>query len=102
MNDSKVQSINANEYFHMDTGPEKRNPSFTMAIGNEDIPAFLKDVGGCRDPDIVKVAVIDGGIDKDHDDFNYCGQGYCEGRRFMSPADQDWGESTNDHGSHVA
>lgn len=93
--------------FHWDETARRKvmeNPvsSVRMAMGNQPIPPFMKDVSGCNDPSIVKIAVIDGGIDARHPDFMYCADGYCEGKRFMSPPEQDWGLSTNDHGTHVA
>jgi subtilisin family serine protease len=86
----------------MDGDPETPGDGISMALGDRPIPEFLKLSTGCDDPNTVKVAIIDGGIDLSHGDFGYCSRGFCEGRRFMSPTDQDWGESKNNHGSHVA
>ena len=76
-------------------------PDVTMAIGSPSIPDFMESAGGCNDPNTVKVAILDGGIQKSHPDFPYCSRGFCEGRRFMNPTNQDWGISTNNHGNHV-
>ena len=87
--------------YHMDS--ESQSEGVTMAIGSIPIPTFMRDAGGCSDPNTVKIAVIDGGIDVDHPDFAYCSSGsFCQGKRFMNPVEQDWGLSTNDHGIHVA
>lgn len=102
MNDPRVKAVDLDLVFHQDSVPESPGKSITMAIGNTPIPPFMEDVdGGCQDPGIVKVAIIDGGIDASHPDFSFCGKGFCEGRRFMNPTNQDWGTSTNAHGSHV-
>ena len=95
--------------FHQDYFREARilssheaiSSSVTMAIRSQPIPDFMKSVGGCNDPNTVKVAVIDGGIDASHPDFSFCNEGFCQGKRFSSPETDDWDNSRNNHGNHV-
>lgn len=109
MGSSRVESVDLDLEFHQDYYREARivspnepiSSSVTMAIGSPSIPLFMKSVGGCDDPDTVKVAVIDGGIDTSHPDFSFCNQGFCQGKRFSEPTTQDWGISRNNHGNHV-
>lgn len=102
MNDPRVRSIEPDLEFHMDSTHETPSSGVTMAMGSENIPAFMKSVRGCDDPNTVKVAVIDGGLDGSHPDFGFCHNGFCEGKRFMNPSDQEWARSENGHGNHVA
>eukprot|EP00977_Amphora_coffeiformis_P003710 scaffold715_cov164-Amphora_coffeaeformis.AAC.7 len=105
----RVESVDPDVEFHQDFYREARlvssneptSSSAAMAIGSQPIPPFMKPVRGCDDPNTVKVAVIDGGMDASHPDFSFCNQGFCQGMRFSEPTEQDWGVSRNDHGNHV-
>ena len=70
----------------------------------------------CSDSNAVKIAVLDGGLDVTHDDFQFCGvnnkgqatdgAAKCIGKRFFQTdgetKKQDWYNSNNSHGTHVA
>ena len=104
LDNPRIKSVDADLEFYMDSSAaamERPPASFSLALGNQPIPEFLKPCGGCSDPGTVKVAVMDGGMDGSHSDFSYCSNGFCEGKRFMNPTDQDWDVSRNAHGNHV-
>ena len=99
----QVKSVDPDLEFRQDVvAMETPSEAVSLAIGNLAIPEYSTNVNGCTHPDIVKVAVIDGGIDVASSDFGFCSEGFCSGKRFMNPPSQDWGASTNVHGSHVA
>ena len=102
LDNPRIRSVDANLQFHQDAIIERPQASLSMALGNQAIPDFMKPAWGCSDPNTVKVAVIDGGMDTSHSDFAYCRNGFCEGKRFMNPTSQDWDISRNGHGCHVA
>ena len=72
----------------------------------------------CSDPNSFRVAVVDGGLDVGHYDFEYCGvfdqngqpdpnrEQHCMGRAFLKTSDaaqgQDWYNTKRQHGQHVA
>lgn len=73
--------------------------------------------GECSDPAAFRLAVIDGGLDVGHYDFEFCGvfdqngardtnrETHCMGKAFLAAADeeegQDWYNSKRHHGMHV-
>lgn len=72
----------------------------------------------CNNPNAFRVALVDGGIDVGHYDFEFCGvydanglvdpnrPTHCMGKAFLRADDaalgQDWYNTARDHGMHVA
>lgn len=102
LDNNRIKAVDADLTFQQHSIMETPPKSVSMALGNKAIPDFLKSVGGCSNKDTVKVAVIDGGMEASHSDFSFCRNGFCQGKRFMSPSEQGWDVSRNGHGNHVA
>ena len=72
----------------------------------------------CTDPNSFRLAIVDGGLDVSHYDFEYCGifdqngqpdplrEQRCMGKAFLRSSDaadgQDWYNTRREHGVHVA
>jgi hypothetical protein len=88
----------------------------SMAMGDGSVPVYSGPKVDCSDSNAIKIAVLDGGLDITHDDFAFCGLdsngqatsggARCIGERFFevdsSSTNQQWYNSANSHGTHVA
>jgi subtilisin family serine protease len=118
-NDPRVRyvELNGDIYENTETVPAGIQESF----GGTDPLSYRPGPGlgtQCSDPDVFKVAIIDGGLDVAHYDFEYCGiydgngqadpnrEQHCMGKAFLTDSDtdagQNWYNSERSHGLHVA
>lgn len=118
--DPKVRFIerNGDIYENSEVTPVSIRKAFGAARAPPDLTPSPGLSFDCTDPDSFRVAVVDGGIDVGHYDFEYCGvfdqngqpnpnrEQHCMGKAFLRSSDaaegQDWYNSNREHGCHVA
>ena len=118
--DPKVKYIEHNGRVHEDSETIPANIQKGLHAGR--LPLDLTPSAGlkfdCSDPDSFRIAVVDGGVDVSHYDFEFCGifdqngevdpnrEQHCMGKAFLKSSDasdgQDWYNTKRDHGMHVA
>ena len=119
-NDPKVKYVEPNGVIHENS--EVIPVGIQKGLGAGRLPLDLTPSSGlsfdCSDPNSFRVAVVDGGIDVSHWDFEFCGifdqngqvdrnrEQHCMGKAFLGSDDtaegQDWYNTKRDHGMHVA
>mmetsp|Transcript_20285 Transcript_20285/g.43874 ORF Transcript_20285/g.43874 Transcript_20285/m.43874 type:complete len:762 (-) Transcript_20285:417-2702(-) len=93
-------------------------PQGVNIISGPQFPVYHNSPAECTNPDSIKVAVLDGGLDVGHWDFEWCGvnplngeglpgrEVRCMGQAFLPAANaangEDWYNSRRSHGVHVA
>lgn len=118
--DPKVKYIEYNGLVHEDSETVPAGIQKSLHTGR--LPLDLTPSAGlkfdCSDSDSFRIAVVDGGVDMSHYDFEFCGifdqngqvdpnrEQHCMGKAFLRSSDasdgQDWYNTKRDHGMHVA
>ncbi|KAL7577882.1 hypothetical protein ACA910_010626 [Epithemia clementina (nom. ined.)] len=118
----QVRYAEPDRYIHEDNvyvPGETIGYSIADANGNtyHDFPYSRAATHSCSDPDAMILAVVDGGMDSGHWDFDFCGinpvtgqpiagkEVRCMGKQFLPSTaaneGQDWYNTRRDHGCHV-